>query len=151
MKVLLLQDVKGKGKKGDVINVTDGYARNVLIAKKLGVEATAGALNDFKLKTKNEEKTAAENLAKAQKIAESLQNKTIVIPIKVGGAGRAFGAVQAKEIAEAVKAQTGVEVDKRKIVVDNPIKELGSYEVPLKLHPAVTAKLSIEITEQKGK
>ena len=151
MKVLLLQDVKGKGKKGDVINVTDGYARNVLIAKKLGVEATAGALNDYKLKTKNDEKPAAATLAKAKNIAANVLNKKIVIPIRVGGAGRAFGAVQAKEIAEAVKTQTGVEVDKRKTVMESPIKELGSYEIPLKLHPAVTAKLNVEITELKEK
>ena len=94
---------------------------------------------------------AAEVTNDEQNIAANVLNKKIVIPIKVGSAGRAFGAVQAKEIAEAVKAQTGVEVDKLKIVLDSPIKELGSYEVPLKLHPAVTAKLAVEITELKEK
>ena len=149
MKVLLLKDVKGKGKKGELITVADAYGRNVLIAKGLGVEANASNLNDYKLKKQNEAKVAAENLANAKSLAESLAGKKIVIPIKVGEGGRAFGSVSTKEIAEAAKKQLGLDVDKKKIVLASPIKELGTTEVPLKLHPEVTAKLTIEVTELK--
>ena len=149
MKVLLLSDVKGKGKKGDLITVADAYGRNVLIAKGLGVEANAGNLNDYKLKKQNEARVAAENLKKAKELAENIAGKKIVIPIKVGEGGRAFGSVSSKEIAEEAKKQLGLDVDKKKIVLPSPLKELGSFTVPLKLHPEVTASLSVEVTEQK--
>ena len=149
MKVLLLADVKGKGKKGEIITVADAYARNVLLAKGLGAEANAANLNDYKLKKQNQEKVAAESLANAKKLAADLEGKKILIPIKVGGAGRAFGSVSSKEIAEEAKKQLGLVIDKKKIVLPSPIKELGSFEVPLKLHPEVTAKLAVEVTERK--
>ena len=149
MKVLLLADVKGKGKKGDMITVADAYGRNVLIAKGLGAEANAANLNDYKLKKQNQAKVAAENLANAKALAENIAGKKIVIPIKVGEGGRAFGSVSSKEIAEEAKKQLGLDVDKKKIVLPSPIKELGSFEVPLKLHPEVTAKLAVEVTERK--
>ena len=149
MKVLLLSDVKGKGKKGDLITVADAYGRNVLIAKGLGVEANAGNLNDYKLKKQNEARVAAENLKNAKELAENIAGKKIVIPIKVGEGGRAFGSVSSKEIAEEAKKQLGLDVDKKKIVLPSPLKELGSFTVPLKLHPEVTASLSVEVTEQK--
>ena len=149
MKVLLLSDVKGKGKKGDLITVADAYGRNVLIAKGLGVEANAGNLNDYKLKKQNEARVAAENLKKAKELAENIAGKKIVIPIKVGEGGRAFGSVSSKEIAEEAKKKLGLDVDKKKIVLPSPLKELGSFTVPLKLHPEVTASLSVEVTEQK--
>ena len=149
MKVLLLADVKGKGKKGDLITVADAYGRNVLIAKGLGAEANAANLTDYKLKKQNQAKVAAENLANAKALAENIAGKKIVIPIKVGEGGRAFGSVSSKEIAEEAKKQLGLDVDKKKIVLPSPIKELGSFEVPLKLHPEVTAKLAVEVTERK--
>ncbi|MBQ6470081.1 MAG: 50S ribosomal protein L9 [Lachnospiraceae bacterium] len=149
MKVLLLADVKGKGKKGELITVADAYGRNVLIAKGLGVEANAANLNDYKLKKQNQEKMAAENLANAKKLASEIEGKKILIPIKVGEGGRAFGSVSTKEIAEEAKKQLGLSVDKKKIVLPTPIKELGNFEVPLKLHPEVTAKLAVEVTERK--
>ena len=149
MKVLLLKDVKGKGKKGDLLTVSDAYGRNVIIAKGYGVEANAGNLNDYKLRRQNEEKTAAENLAKAKALAASLEDKEIVIPIKVGEGGRAFGSVSGKEIADEAKAQLGLLVDKKKIVLGSPLKELGTYEVPLKLHPEVTAVIRVVVSEKK--
>ena len=149
MKVLLLKDVKGKGKKGDLLTVSDAYGRNVIIAKGLGVEANAGNLNDYKLRKQNEEKRAAENYAQAKELAESLSDKEIVIPIKVGGGGRAFGSVSGKEIADEAKAQLGLAVDKKKIVLGSPLKEIGTYEIPLKLHPEVTAKIRVVVTEKK--
>ena len=147
MKVILLKDVKGKGKAGDVLNVADSYARNVLLAKGLAAPDDARTRNDMKLRKQNEEKVAAENLEEAVRAKELFEGKTIVIPIKVGGAGRAFGAVQAKEIADAAAAQFGVEIDRKKLVLPGPIKELGSYEIPLKLHPDVPIRLHVEITK----
>ena len=149
MKVLLLKDVKGKGKKGDLINVSDAYGRNVIVGKGFGVEATAGNLNDYKLRKQNEEKTAAENLAKAKELAASLADRQIVIPIKVGEGGRAFGSVSSKEIAEEAKAQLGLAIDKKKIVLPSPIKELGTVLVPLKLHPEVTAEIKVVVSEKQ--
>ncbi len=145
MKVLLLQDVKGKGKKGDLITVSDSYGRNVIVAKGFGVEANAGNLNDYKLKKQNEAKVAAENLAKAQELAKNLAGKKIVIPIKVGEGGRAFGSVSSKEIVDEAKKQLSLDVDKKKIVLDAPLKEVGMHEVPVKLHPEVTAKIAVEL------
>ena len=149
MKVLLEKDVKGKGKKGDIIEVSDSYARNVLLKQGLAVEASGANMNNYKLRKQNEEKVAAENLAAAKDLSDALSTQTIEIPIKVGGAGRAFGAVSGKEIADAVKEQTGLDIDKKKIVLNQPIKELGKYEVPLKLHPDVQTVLKISVTELK--
>ena len=148
MKVILTQDVKNQGKKGDVIEVSDGYARNMIIKKKLGVEATPKALNDLKLRKKNDEKVTAENLANAKSFANEIEGWTIEVRIKTGEGGRAFGSVSSKEIAEAAKTKYGKEIDKKKIVLDDPIKNLGTYEVKIKLHPEVTATMKVHVSEK---
>ena len=148
MKVILTQDVKNQGKKGDVIEVSDGYARNMIIKKKLGVEATPKALNDLKLRKKNDEKVMAENLAQAKEFANEIAGWTIEVRIKTGEGGRAFGSVSSKEIAEAAKTQYGKDIDKKKIVLEDPIKNLGTYEVKIKLHPEVTATMKVHVSEK---
>lgn len=148
MKIILQQDVKALGKKGDLVEVSDGYARNFILPKKLGVEANNANLNDLKLKKANEEKVAAENLAKAQELKKELEGKIINVAIKSGEGGKTFGAVTGKEIAQAAKEQYGFEVDKKKIVLKESIKNLGTYEVPLKLHPKVTATLRVQVDEK---
>lgn len=148
MKVILTQDVKSQGKKGDVIEVSDGYARNMLIKKKLGVEATPKALNDLKLKQQNDAKVAAENLDNAKAFAKEIENWKVELKIKTGEGGRTFGSISSKEIADAVKKQYDKTIDKKKIVLDEPIKSLGTYDVKLKLHPQVTATMSIHVSEQ---
>ena len=146
MKVLLTSDVKGKGKKGDLIEVNDSYGRNVIVGKGLGVEANARNLNDYKLRKQKEEKVAAENLAQARALAEGLKDRKVVIPIKVGEGGRTFGSVSAKEIADAAKEQLGLSLDKKKIVLPAPIKEIGEKEIAIKLHPEVQAVLRVDVT-----
>ncbi len=148
MKVILLQDVKGKGKKGDLIEANDSYARNVLIAKKLGVEATGAAMNDLKLRNAHEEKVAEENLESAKKLAEDLKEKTVTLSIKAGKDGKTFGSVSTKEISEAVKKQLDLELDKKKMVLPEPIKALGTYEVTVKLHREVTGTLRVKVVEE---
>ena len=147
MKVILLQDVKSLGKKGEIVNVNDGYARNFILPKKLGVEATGKNLNDLKLQKNNEKKVAQENLDAAKKLAAELAEGKVELAIKVGEGGRAFGSVSSKEIAAAVKEQMGLDVDKKKIVLNDPIKAIGSFEVPIKLHKDVTAKLAVKVVE----
>lgn len=147
MKVILLEDVKSLGKKGDVVNVSDGYARNMLLPKKLGVEATPKTLNDLKLHNQHEEKLAAEALAEAKELAKKVEESRIELKMKVGEGGRTFGSVSAKEIAEAAKEQCELSIDKKKIGMDGPIRELGVTVVQVKLHPQVTAKLNVHITE----
>lgn len=147
MKVILLEDVKSLGKKGDVVNVSDGYARNMLLPKKLGVEATPKTLNDLKLHNQHEEKLAAEALAEAKELAKKVEESRIELKMKVGESGRTFGSVSAKEIAEAAKEQCELSIDKKKISMDGPIRELGVTVVQVKLHPQVTAKLNVHITE----
>ena len=149
MKVILLEDVKSLGKKGDVVKVSDGYARNMLLPKKLGVEATSKNMNDLKLAKKNEDRLAAEQLAAAQEMKKDLEAKTVTVSIKVGEGGKTFGSVSSKEIAEAVKKQYHLDIDKKKLQLDNPIRELGTTEVPLKLHPKVTAQLKVSVVEAK--
>ena len=129
MKVILLEDVKALGKKGQVVNVSDGYARNLLLPKKLGVEATGKNMND------------------AKAFAEELKDKQVTVGIKVGEGGRTFGSISAKEIAEAAKAQFGYELDKKKLQLSAPIKELGTTMVPIKLHPKVTGELKVVVKE----
>ena len=148
MKVILLADVKSLGKKGEIVNVSDGYARNMLFPKKLGVEANSKNLNDLKLQNQNKEKVAQENLEAAQKFAKELEEVTVEVKIKVGEGGRMFGSVSAKEIAEAAKKQLNLELDKKKIVLDSPIKCLGVTMVPIKLHPKVTGQLKVFVKEQ---
>lgn len=148
MKVILLEDVKSVGKKGDVVDVNDGYARNCLLKKKVGIEATPKALNDLKLKNANDEKIAQEVYEKAQAFAEELKEKTIEVTIKTGKDGRSFGSVSAKEIAEAAKKQYGYELDKKKMHLPEAIKSLGTYQVPIRLHPKVTAELKVHVGEK---
>ena len=147
MKVILLQDVKSLGKKGEVVNVNDGYARNFILPKKLGMEATNANMNDLKLQKANADKIAAENLANAKAFKEEVETKTIRVSIRSGEGGKVFGAVTGKEIAQAAKEQFGYYLDKKKIVAKEPIKTFGIHEVPLKLHPQVTATLKVEVTE----
>ncbi len=147
MKVILLEDVKSLGKKGDVVDVSDGYAKNFLITKKKGVEANSKNLNDLKLKKANDEKVAAQNLADAKALAESMAEKTVVVRLKAGEGGKTFGSVSSKEIAEEAKKQFELDIDKKKIVIDDPIKSLGTYEVTVKLHPKVSGKIRVKVEE----
>ncbi len=148
MKVILLQDVKSLGKKGEIVNVNDGYARNFILPKKLGVEATGKNLNDLKLQKNNEKKVAQENLEAARELAAKLAEGGVVLAIKVGEGGRAFGSVSSKEIAAAVKEQMGLDVDKKKIQLKEAIKSLGTHIVSVKLHPEVTAELKVSVKEE---
>ena len=148
MKVILLQDVKSLGKEGEIVNVNDGYARNFIIPKRLGVEANSKNMNDLKLKKNNEEKIAKENKEAAEKLAGELKAGQVALKIKVGEGGKAFGSVSAKEIAAAVKDQMGLDVDKKKIQLKETLKTLGTHNVPIKLHPEVTAELKVEIKEE---
>ena len=148
MKVILLQDVKSLGKKGEIVNVNDGYARNFILPKKLGVEATGKNLNDLKLQKNNEKKVAQENLDAAKKLAAELAERKVQLAIKVGEGGRAFGSVSSKEIAAAVKEQMGLDVDKKKIQLKEAIKSLGTHVVAVKLHPEVTAELKVSVKEE---
>ena len=141
MEIVLLEDVKALGKKGQIVTVNDGYARNFILPKKLGVEATSKNLNDLKLKKANDAKLAAEILAAAKELAAKLDESKVTLSIKAGEGGRAFGSVSNKEISKAITDQLGLEIDKKKIVLNDPIKSIGSFEVPIKLHKDVTARL----------
>lgn len=145
MKVILLQDVKSLGKKGEIVDVSDGYARNFIFPKKFGVEANAKNLNDLKLQKANDEKVAAENLAKAKELSEQLKDRKVVVKLKAGEGGKTFGSVSSKEIAEAAAEQLDLEIDKKKIQIADPIKNLGDYEVTVKLHPQVNAILKVTV------
>ena len=147
MKVILLEDVKALGKKGAIVNVSDGYARNMILPKKLGVEATPKNLNDLKLQKANAEKVAQENLESAQAFAKDLETKEIILTLKVGEGGRTFGSVSSKEISEAAKVQLGLDIDKKKLQLPSPIRNLGVTQVPVKLHPTVTGSLKVWIKE----
>ena len=148
MKVILLQDVKALGKKGEIVNVNDGYARNYILPKKIGVEANGKNLNDLKLQKGNEAKMAKEHLEVAKKLAEELQEGSVELAIKVGEGGKAFGSVSSKEIAQAVKEQMNLDIDKKKIQLKEAIKALGTHTVPIKLHPEVTAELKVIVKEE---
>ncbi len=147
MKVILLEDVKSVGKKNDIVEVSDAFARNMLIKKKRGVEATSQTLNDLKLRNRRAEKDAAENLAAAKQLAEDLKDKQVEVKIKAGEGGRTFGSVSTKEISEAVKSQLDLELDKKKMQLSEPIKALGFYDVPVKLHAQVTGTLRVHVVE----
>lgn len=147
MKVILLQDEKKLGKKGDVIEVSEGYARNYVLPKKIGVEATSKNLNDLKLQKANADKVALEQLNDAKALAAVLAEKNVEVKMKAGEGGRAFGSVSSKEIAAECKVQHGIEIDKKKIVLPEALKNFGMYEVNVKLHPQVTAVLKVHVSE----
>ncbi|MBO5374233.1 MAG: 50S ribosomal protein L9 [Clostridia bacterium] len=148
MKVVLLQDVKGQGKANDVINVSDGYARNFLFPRKLAVVADARALNEVKSKQASAQHKIDVEKANARALADKLNDTKVVITADAGKDGRFYGAVTSKDIAEALKAQ-GIEVDKRKIELDSPIKAFGTYMVSVKLYTEIIAKLTVQVTEKK--
>ena len=147
MQVVLLEDVKSLGKKGQIVNVNNGYARNFILKKNLGVEATAKNLNDLKLQKANAEKIAAEQLAAAKELAEKLEGMSVTLSMKAGEGGKAFGSVSGKEIAAAAKEQLNLEIDKKKLVLPEAIKTFGTHEVPVKLHKDVTGKLTVKVVE----
>ena len=147
MKVILLEDVKGTGKKGQIVNASDGYANNFLFPKKLAVAATNDNLNSIKLQKKAEEKRKAEELAAAKELAEKLTKLDIKISVKTGDNGKLFGSVTNKEIAAAIEQQTGLVIDKKKIVFNDQIKMVGTRHVNIKLHPDVTAEVKVIISE----
>lgn len=148
MKVILLQDVKSLGKKGEIVNISDGYARNFVLPKKFGIEANNKNMNDLRLQKKKEEKIAQENLEAAKELARKLEAGKVELSIKVGEGGKAFGSVSSKEIATAVKDQMGLDVDKKKIQLKDTIKMLGTQQVPVKLHSEVTADLKVVVTAE---
>lgn len=145
MKVILLQDVKSLGKKGEIVNVNDGYARNFILPKKLGLEATSKNLNDLKLQKQNDEKVAQEKLDAAKALAEEIKEKSITVKIQAGVEGKVFGSISSKEIATEAKKQLNMDIDKKKIVIPDAIKSLGTYNVNIKLHKDVTATLTVKV------
>jgi large subunit ribosomal protein L9 len=147
MKVILIEDVKSLGKKGEIVNVSDGYARNALFPKKLGLEANAKNINDLKLQKAHEEKVAANALAEAKTFAAEIATKQVEVSIKVGEGGKTFGSISSKEVAEAAKEQLGYDLDKKKISIPTPIKAVGTTSVSIKLHPKVTAELKVIVKE----
>ena len=147
MQIVLLEDVKCLGKKGEIVKVNEGYARNFILPKKLGVEATPKNLNDLKLKKANEEKVAAQQLAEARELGTKLEKASVTLSIKAGENGKAFGSVSGKEISKAVQDQLGLEIDKKKLVLPEPLKTFGTHEVPVKLHRDVTVKLAVKVVE----
>lgn len=147
MKVILLEDVKSVGKKGDTVNVSDGYARNFIIPRKLGVEATAENINNLKLQKAHADKVAKEQLEEAKALAVKIESLPVEVSIKSGKDGRTFGSVSSKEIAEAFKKQHGIEIEKKKISLDEPIRTVGTSIVTVKLHREVTAKLTVKVRE----
>ena len=147
MKIILLKDEKKLGKKGDIIEASDGYARNYILPKGVGVEATPANMNTLKLQKANAQKVAEEKLEDAKALAEKLSKITVKTTIKTGAGGRAFGSISSKEIAEECKVQHGIELDKKKIVLDDAIKAPGTYNVQVKIHPEVTGSLSVKVEE----
>lgn len=147
MDIILLQDVKSLGKKDEIVKVNDGYARNFIIPKKLGMEATTKNLNDLKLQKANEAKIAAQVLAEAKAFAEEIATKELTLKIKVGEGGRTFGSISSKEIVEEAKKQLGYDLDKKKVQLKEGLKNLGTYHIPIKLHAKVTAELKVVVIE----
>lgn len=147
MEVILLEDVKTLGKKGQIVKVNDGYARNFILAKKLGLEATPKNLNDLKLQKANADKLAAEQLQAAKDLAAELADKFVTVAMKAGEGGRAFGSVSAKEIGKAMEDQLKLKIDKKKLVLPEPLKTFGTHEVAIKLHRDVTGKLMVKVVE----
>ncbi len=148
MKVILKEDVKSLGRKGEIVEVSDGYARNFILKRNKGVEANAKNLNDLKLKKANEDKIAKEQYEAAKELGKKIEEGKVEMSIKTGEGGKAFGSISSKEIAAEVKAQMDLEIDKKKIVLKESIKALGTFKVPVKLHPKVTAELTVDVTEE---
>ena len=148
MKVILTEDVKSLGKKGEIVNVNDGYARNFILKTNKGIEATAKNLNDLKLKKQNDDKVAQQQYEAALELKKQIEAGQVKLAIKIGKDGRAFGSVSSKEIAAAVKAQMNLEVDKKKVQLKDAIKTLGTHNVPVKLHPKVTAEVKVVVSEE---
>ncbi len=148
MEIILLQDVKSLGKKGEVVKVSDGYARNYVLPKKLGVEANAKNLNDLKLQKAREDRLAKEKLDEAKALAENMKDKKVVLSIKTGKGGRSFGSVSSKEIAQAAAEQAGLEFDKKKLVLNEPIKSPGTYILDVRIHKDVVGKLTVQVVEE---
>ena len=149
MKVILLQDVKSVGKKGDLVELSEGYARNFILPKKLGVEANNANMNNLKLQKANEEKIAKEQYEAALALGKEVEEMLVKVSIKSGEGGKTFGSVSSKEIAKAVKDQLGMDIDKKKMILDVPVKALGVYNLTIKLHKDVTAKLAVKVVEGK--
>ena len=147
MKVILLQDVKGKGKKGQLLEVSDGYARNYMLPRKIAIEATPDAINTMRINDKATQERIAKEKAEALELSKKLREMTLTVTAKGGGAGRLFGSVTNQEIADALKAQAGVALDKRKIVISDPIKSVGTYTVTCRLGYEITAPLTVKIQE----
>ena len=147
MKVILLQDVKGKGKKGQMLEVSDGYARNYMLPRKIAIEATPDAVNTMKMNDKATQERIAREKAEAMEISKTLRGLTVVVKAKGGGAGRLFGSITNQEIADSLKAQSGIALDKRKIVIADTIKTVGTYTVTCKLGYEITAPLTVKIEE----
>ena len=147
MKVILLQDVKGKGRKGQLLEVSDGYARNFMLPRKIAIEATPDAVNTMKMNDKATQERIAREKAEAMEISKTLRGLTVVVKAKGGGAGRLFGSITNQEIADSLKAQSGIELDKRKIVISDTIKTVGTYTVTCKLGYEITAPLTVKIEE----
>lgn len=150
MKIILQADVKSLGKKGDVVEINDGYARNFILPRKLGVEANNKNMNDLKLQKAKEDRLAREQLEAAQSFAGEMEQDEVVLSIRAGEGGRTFGSVSSKEIAQAYREQKGKVIDKKKIVLPDPIRSFGVFEVSVKLHPKVTGTLRVKVTEMKG-
>ena len=148
MKVILTSDVKKVGKKGDVLEFSDGYARNCIINKKLGLEATPANLNNLKLKKANEDKIAEKQLQDAKEFAKELAEKTVKVSIKCGKDGKTFGSISTKEISDELKKQLGYEIDKKKILLKEPIKSAGAFEIPVKIHAQVNGSFHLLIEEE---
>ena len=148
MKVILTEDVKSLGKKGEIVEVSDGYARNFILKKKKGLEANSKNLNDLKLQNKHKEKVEEENLESAKELAKRLEDLKVEVKIKTGEGGRTFGSVSTKEISAAVKSQLDLDIDKKKMQLQEPIKSLGTHEVPLRLHPKVTGILRVHVNAE---
>jgi large subunit ribosomal protein L9 len=147
MNIILLEDVRSLGKKGEVVKVSDGYGRN-LINKKKAIEGTAKNLNDLKLKQKHDEKLAEERLEAAKKLGEELKEMSVELKLKAGTGGRVFGSVSSKEISQAAKEQLGLDLDKKKLLLEEPIRSFGTHEVTVKLHPQVSTVLRVKVTEE---
>lgn len=147
MKIILLQDEKKLGSKGAIVEVNEGYARNYIIPKKIGIEATSKNLNDLKLKNANNEKMIQEQLEAAKELAAIIETKQVSVTMKAGTGGKTFGSISSKEIAASFKEQHGIELDKKKIQLTDTIKNFGNYEVAVKIHPKITAKFTVKVIE----